>query len=295
MLKFRKKKKKPDEKESYAEETNPIDKPEKKSISESNDEGEEQKISSSDPVIEKAVDVQMKHPTSKNERTQSSSQNPESQNKASQSSWLTRTKTFKRISDWAFDSVDIDGSGCVDEKELYSGLLLIHLNLGVYAGPAACKPVDRDRVHDIFLKKDIDNNGSLDKAEFLEVMAVLCGNILTRVAVQWASTIIIVPMVAQALLDGIVWLVGLIWVKAPVSLINTITEFALGLLPDILLYVGNNIKYLLDLIPDSIWDCIPLTIISCVLACVAVPYVIFKIDDFFQSLANDKEEEKKNQ
>jgi hypothetical protein len=53
--------------------------------------------------------------------------------------WLARTKFFQRMCDWAFTVVDQDGSGNVDEKELYSGLLLIHLKLGSYAGPAACK------------------------------------------------------------------------------------------------------------------------------------------------------------
>ena len=43
------------------------------------------------------------------------------------------------MADTAFDLVDADKSGSVDEKELYSGLLLIHLKLGCYAGPAACK------------------------------------------------------------------------------------------------------------------------------------------------------------
>ena len=43
------------------------------------------------------------------------------------------------MADWAFDVIDTDQSGFVDEKELYSGLLLIHLKLGSFAGPAACK------------------------------------------------------------------------------------------------------------------------------------------------------------
>lgn len=54
-------------------------------------------------------------------------------------SFLCRTKFFKDMSTSAFDLVDVDGSGTVDEKELYSGLLLIHLKLGTYAGPAACR------------------------------------------------------------------------------------------------------------------------------------------------------------
>jgi len=55
------------------------------------------------------------------------------------SSFLCRTKFFKDMVASAFELVDADGSGEVDEKELYSGLLLIHLKLGTYAGPAACR------------------------------------------------------------------------------------------------------------------------------------------------------------
>ena len=55
------------------------------------------------------------------------------------SNWLTRTKFFQDMCDSAFNLIDADGSGEVDEKELYSGLLLIHLKLGTYAGPAACR------------------------------------------------------------------------------------------------------------------------------------------------------------
>jgi hypothetical protein len=57
------------------------------------------------------------------------------------------------MSNAAFAVVDADESGEVDEKELYSGLLLIHLKLGCYAGPAACRPVDRQRLHAVFQKK----------------------------------------------------------------------------------------------------------------------------------------------
>lgn len=54
-------------------------------------------------------------------------------------SWLCQTKFFKDMISSSFEMVDQDGSGSIDEKELYSGLLLIHLKMGVYAGPAACK------------------------------------------------------------------------------------------------------------------------------------------------------------
>lgn len=110
-------------------------------------------------------------------------------------SWLTRSKRFRQLSNWAFDVIDTDGSGNVDEKELYSGLLLIHLKLGCYAGPAACRPVDRQLVHDIFRKMDVDQSGSLDREEFLQVMMVLCSNVLTRVMVQCENRCMVIVII----------------------------------------------------------------------------------------------------
>ena len=60
-------------------------------------------------------------------------------------SWLCQRKFFKDMISSSFEMVDQDGSGSIDEKELYSGLLLIHLKMGVYAGPAACKVRPRGR------------------------------------------------------------------------------------------------------------------------------------------------------
>ena len=66
--------------------------------------------------------------------------NPASpQPKKTRKSWISSNKQFRKMADWAFDVIDTDQSGFVDEKELYSGLLLIHLKLGSFAGPAACK------------------------------------------------------------------------------------------------------------------------------------------------------------
>mmetsp|Transcript_23285 Transcript_23285/g.64961 ORF Transcript_23285/g.64961 Transcript_23285/m.64961 type:complete len:215 (+) Transcript_23285:237-881(+) len=61
------------------------------------------------------------------------------EDEAPKASWLCRTRYFRNLCNNAFELIDTDGSGEVDEKELYSGLLLIHLKLGTMAGPAACK------------------------------------------------------------------------------------------------------------------------------------------------------------
>lgn len=104
-------------------------------------------------------------------------------------SWFCRTSHFERMCDAAFDIVDADGSGAVDSNELYSGLLLIHLKLGTYAGPAACRPLSRERCQATFEKFDVDRSGTLDREEFRHVMQVLFANVVFRVAVQWAMTL----------------------------------------------------------------------------------------------------------
>jgi hypothetical protein len=51
---------------------------------------------------------------------------------------LTRSKPFRKLATWAFSVCDSDKTGEVGKTELYCGLLLVHLNLAKYAGPAAC-------------------------------------------------------------------------------------------------------------------------------------------------------------
>jgi Ca2+-binding EF-hand superfamily protein len=106
-------------------------------------------------------------------------------------SWLSRSKRFRKWCEWAFQVIDTDKSNSVDEKELYSGLLLIHLKLGTYAGPAACRPLGRERCHAVFQKMDLDGSGHLDYDEFQQVMSVLFGNIVLRVLAQWSLTIMV--------------------------------------------------------------------------------------------------------
>ena len=106
----------------------------------------------------------------------------------------TRSKNFKKLTDWAFQTIDADGSGQVDKKELYTGLLMIHLKLATYAGPAACRPATREYCEKIFDEMDVDKSGELDRGEFEEVMQIVCAQVFTRVAIQWTMTLMIVPM-----------------------------------------------------------------------------------------------------
>ncbi|OEU23541.1 hypothetical protein FRACYDRAFT_143514, partial [Fragilariopsis cylindrus CCMP1102] len=91
-----------------------------------------------------------------------------------------------------------DKSGYIDENELYTGLLLIHLKLGMYAGPAACnKPISKQNCQQLFHTLDIDSNGRLDKQEFQNVLPLLMGNVISRILFQLLCTLAIVPFLAQ--------------------------------------------------------------------------------------------------
>lgn len=226
--------------------------------------------------------------------------------------WLCRTRFFKGMIENSFKLIDQDNSGSVDEKELYSGLLLIHLNLGLYAGPAACKPISREKCHDVFVKMDKDHSGTLDEGEFAEVMMVLFGNVLMRVLFQYACTLLLVPMVAQALLDGIEWgiyrLYELISTMDERSEVADLIEVSLeqvwehairywsSRVPEginvFAQTAGRQIQEALQTIPDSIWETIPLTLLSAVLSLMLIPWSLLKIDDLFQKLADSNSKRK---
>jgi ABC-type phosphate transport system permease subunit len=169
------------------------------------------------------------------------------------------------------------------------------------------QPVQRDRVHEIFLKRDLDHSGALDREEFAAVMQVLCGNIFTRVLVQWSLTLMIVPMIAKLILDLITWFFGFVCEQISSlenyddlettvsSQVDTIGDWIATTFPALtfaIAAVGDKFSALIDIVPDSIWNTIPVTLVSCMLSIILVPYIIFKIDDFFQALADHKKEEK---
>jgi len=71
----------------------------------------------------------------------------------------------------------------------------------MYFGPAACKPISVENTKLVFAKLDANRDGLLDKAEFQTVLALLMGNVMSRIFFQFACTLLIVPVVAQAVLS----------------------------------------------------------------------------------------------
>ena len=198
-----------------------------------------------------------------------------------------------------FKAIDTDHSGGVDETELYSGLLLIHLKLGMYLGPAACKPLARQKCNAVFTKMDIDQNGYLCQDEFRQVMMVLFGNVFLRVIAQWGMTITIVPLIAQQLTQYLLMASTFVY-----SIISTMDErsylanwlelavefvwnsVVLRSLPAPALLVLSEVGDCIAEVPASVWNTFPVALLSIVLGIIVVPWVIFKIDDFFQALVD---------
>jgi hypothetical protein len=149
---------------------------------------------------------------------------------------------------------------------------------------------------------DVDNSGHLDREEFEAVMMVLFGNVMTRVAIQYAFTLLIVPMIAQLLLDRMTWLINYAYhIVATLDEHNelfktielnlehvwkTSIDFWAPLVPGSVYQGVDNVQELLSAIPDSVWNTIPLTLLSTVLCLILVPWTLLKIDDFFQWLAD---------
>lgn len=140
---------------------------------------------------------------------------------------FTGSSFFRKLCDDTFDSIDVDKSGKINESELYQGLLLIHLKLGLYFGPAACKPISLDRTKFIFEKLDTNRDGSLDKEEFRKVLALLMGNVVSRIFFQFVCTLLIVPFLATMILEKTVDGYGIVtesWLPALGGMIEPLRE-----------------------------------------------------------------------
>lgn len=120
-------------------------------------------------------------------------------------------------------------------------------------------------------------------------------------------TLIIVPLVSQYILNALYFINDLFW-----NFVMNLDEYSpmmdrfelwvegvrdglIAKMPSILITFHHKFADILDKVPDSVWNTVPLTLLSCILGCLAVPYIIFKIDDYFQSLADRKKNEVRRQ
>jgi hypothetical protein len=157
---------------------------------------------------------------------------------------------------------------------------------------------------------DKDKSGALDKEEFEQVMMVLFGNVLLRVVFQYSCTLMIVPLVAQAILgflarsctatlrflqnmdqhsqlaDTFELLLERVW--------DVSTSFLGRVTPNMVQSMGSKIAGLVQSVPSKVWTALPLTLLSTVLGLMIVPWSLMKIDDWFQTLATKVQTSQKN-
>mmetsp|Transcript_44313 Transcript_44313/g.106755 ORF Transcript_44313/g.106755 Transcript_44313/m.106755 type:complete len:243 (+) Transcript_44313:159-887(+) len=114
---------------------------------------------------------------------------------------LTNSKPFKMMVTSTFKGMDSTGSGEVTKDELYAGLLLIHLKLSKFVGAPACYPPVKDTCDGMFEAADHDHSGGIDEQEFSSIMAVCCGQIVSRMIVYYLIVILGVPYVAEKVVD----------------------------------------------------------------------------------------------
>mmetsp|Transcript_99395 Transcript_99395/g.148842 ORF Transcript_99395/g.148842 Transcript_99395/m.148842 type:complete len:189 (-) Transcript_99395:149-715(-) len=115
--------------------------------------------------------------------------------------FLTKSSFFKTIVTKTFEVCDANGTGEIKKEELYAGLLLVHLKLAKFAGPAACYPPTRDVCDTLFDAADHDNSGGIDKQEFVKIMGICCAQILSRMLVYYLILVLLVPIVAAKVVD----------------------------------------------------------------------------------------------
>jgi len=192
-------------------------------------------------------------------------------------SWLSRSKRFQEMVDNVFVSIDTDGSGEIDKKELYAGLILIHLRLAAYVGPAACRPATKEYVEEIFDLLDTDGSGQLSREEFGTVMAVLLSQITSRIVLYMIFPLVVIPLVARFIMDGMSWGVGK-WCQR-------IDLAAIPVSPRIREVTAVAVEKVHDIVPGDIWEKLSMTLITTMLGMLLIPWAIFQLDSFFNKLA----------
>lgn len=110
---------------------------------------------------------------------------------------FTNSRIFKALAMKAFEVCDESDTGTISRSELYTGLLIVHLNLAKYAGPAACYPPTRHVCNILFDAADYDRSGGIDRDEFIDILSVLCTQILSKMIVYYIVLIMLVPVLAS--------------------------------------------------------------------------------------------------
>lgn len=113
---------------------------------------------------------------------------------------LTRSKAFARLTEMAFSVCDNERNGRIGKSDFFAGVLLVHMELAKHAGAAACFPPTREVVDKLFDACDSDSNGELDIAEFRRALVISCAQIASRMTVYFSLMVLVVPLAARRII-----------------------------------------------------------------------------------------------
>ena len=111
---------------------------------------------------------------------------------------LLRSRIFTKLVDIAYQTCDTSGKGHINRDELYSGLLVVHIKMAKFAGPAACHPPSKQVSDDLFFAiSDVDRSGGICREEFEIILGVCFAQILFRVLINYCTMIFVIPWIAS--------------------------------------------------------------------------------------------------
>ena len=135
-----------------------------------------------------------------------------------------------------------------------------------YAGSAACYPPKREKVEELFVLADQDKSGGIDMNEFDFIMVILFNQIAGRIAMYYAFLIVIVPYLGQGVLQFFMFL------RVDDGILAFDKAFD-SVAPQWMLWI-------VDRVPDSVWNKAPQQIISILVFFLIIPTALNKIDQF---------------
>ena len=106
--------------------------------------------------------------------------------------WITRSKTFQKIVEGAYNAVDLDSNGRLSAIEIYAAVLLVYVKLASQIKGLKPPKMASIRLH----ARQVSGSNLVDREAFGAIMALLLQDIAARVAAHVLMVLVIVPLVA---------------------------------------------------------------------------------------------------
>ena len=106
--------------------------------------------------------------------------------------WITRSKTFQKIVEGAYNAVDLDSNGRLSAIEIYAAVLLVYVKLASQIKGLKPPKMSSIRLH----VRQVSGSNLVDREAFGAIMALLLQDIAARVAAHVLMVLVTVPLLA---------------------------------------------------------------------------------------------------